>query len=96
MAKASQLDPIIGREGEVDKLLQILARRHRVNPVLTGPSGVGKTAVMHALAQVTEREREGKKENREKEKGKRKKKREKRKEKERRRKERRDLQMKLL
>lgn len=45
------LDPLIGRESEVDRILQILCRRTKSNPLLIGEAGVGKTAVIHGLAQ---------------------------------------------
>lgn len=51
--KASQdeYDPVIGREDVVDRLIQVLSRRTKNNPVLTGEPGVGKTAVVEGLAQ---------------------------------------------
>ena len=45
------LDPVIGREREIDQLLDVLAKRHGNNPVLVGPAGVGKTSVVRGLAQ---------------------------------------------
>ena len=45
------LDPVIGREREIEQLLDVLAKRHGNNPVLVGPSGVGKTSVVRGLAQ---------------------------------------------
>ncbi len=51
LAQEDKLDPVIGREKEVDRLVQILSRRKKNNPVLIGEAGVGKTAVAEALAQ---------------------------------------------
>lgn len=51
MAKEGKLDPIIGREKEIERLIQILSRRTKNNPVLIGDPGVGKTAVAEGLAQ---------------------------------------------
>jgi len=51
MAKASQLDPVIGREKEIERVIQILSRRTKNNPVLIGEPGVGKTAIAEGLAQ---------------------------------------------
>ncbi len=45
------LDPVVGREGVIQRLLQVLSRRTKNNPVLTGSAGVGKTAIMEGLAQ---------------------------------------------
>ncbi len=50
-AKAGKLDPIIGRNEETDRVIQILARRTKNNPCLIGEPGVGKTAVVEGLAQ---------------------------------------------
>jgi ATP-dependent Clp protease ATP-binding subunit ClpC len=50
LAASGGIDPVIGREAEVDRLLDILARRRGNNPVLVGPAGVGKTSVVEALA----------------------------------------------
>lgn len=47
----SQLDPLIGREREVERVIQILSRRTKNNPVLIGEPGVGKTAIVEGLAQ---------------------------------------------
>ena len=52
MAKESKLDPVIGREKELERVIQILSRRTKNNPVLTGEPGVGKTAVVEGLAQT--------------------------------------------
>ena len=51
LAKAGKLDPIIGRENETERVIQILARRTKNNPCLIGEPGVGKTAVVEGLAQ---------------------------------------------
>lgn len=49
-AKAGRIDPLIGRDQEVMRLIQILCRRRKNNPLLVGESGVGKTAVVEGLA----------------------------------------------
>ena len=46
-----QLDPLVGRDNEVDRVIQILCRRTKNNPVLIGEPGVGKTAIVEGLAQ---------------------------------------------
>ncbi len=51
MARAGQLDPVIGREEEIRRVIQILCRRTKNNPCLIGEPGVGKTAVAESLAQ---------------------------------------------
>ena len=51
MASEGQLDPVIGRFDEIERVLQILGRRTKNNPVLIGESGVGKTAIVEGLAQ---------------------------------------------
>jgi ATP-dependent Clp protease ATP-binding subunit ClpC len=51
LAKSGILDPVIGREEEIMRLIQILARRNKNNPCLIGESGVGKTAIVEGLAQ---------------------------------------------
>jgi ATP-dependent Clp protease ATP-binding subunit ClpC len=51
MAQEGQLDPVIGRSDEIERVLQILSRRTKNNPVLIGESGVGKTAIVEGLAQ---------------------------------------------
>ena len=51
LAKQGRLDPIIGRQKEVERLVQILSRKKKNNPVLVGEPGVGKTAVIEGLAQ---------------------------------------------
>ncbi|EGK8097061.1 AAA domain-containing protein [Campylobacter lari] len=50
-AKNNELDPVIGREEEIQRLMQILIRKTKNNPILLGEPGVGKTAVVEALAQ---------------------------------------------
>src|SRR5439155_892258 len=50
-AMESQLDPLIGRERELERVVQILCRRTKNNPVLIGDPGVGKTAIVEGLAQ---------------------------------------------
>ena len=46
-----KIDPVVGREKEVERIIQILCRRTKNNPVLIGESGVGKTAIAEGLAQ---------------------------------------------
>ena len=50
-ARNDELDPVVGREKELDRLVQILCRRTKNNPVLIGEAGIGKTAVVEGLAQ---------------------------------------------
>lgn len=50
-AKQSLLDPVVGREKEIERLVQILGRRKKNNPILIGEPGVGKTAIIEGLAQ---------------------------------------------
>ena len=50
-AREKRLDPLVGREIEVERLIQILSRRTKNNPVLVGEPGVGKTAIAEGLAQ---------------------------------------------
>ena len=52
MAREGRLDPVIGREKEIQRLIQILSRRTKNNPCLIGEPGVGKTAVVEGLAQM--------------------------------------------
>jgi ATP-dependent Clp protease ATP-binding subunit ClpC len=52
MAREDRLDPVIGRENEIRRLIQILSRRTKNNPCLIGEPGVGKTAVVEGLAQM--------------------------------------------
>lgn len=51
MARAGKLDPVIGRDEEIRRCMQVLARRTKNNPVLIGEAGVGKTAIVEGLAQ---------------------------------------------
>jgi len=51
LAKEGKLDPIFGRENEIERVVQILCRRKKNNPVLIGEAGVGKTAIVEGLAQ---------------------------------------------
>jgi len=51
LAKNGKLDPVIGRENEIDRVLQILSRRTKNNPVIIGEAGIGKTAIVEGLAQ---------------------------------------------
>lgn len=51
MAREGKLDPVIGRDKEIERVVQILSRRTKNNPVLVGEPGVGKTAVVEGLAQ---------------------------------------------
>ena len=51
LARKGSLDPVIGREKEIERMLQILCRRTKNNPVLLGEAGVGKTAIVEGLAQ---------------------------------------------
>ncbi|KAH9028456.1 P-loop containing nucleoside triphosphate hydrolase protein [Lactarius deliciosus] len=50
LAKTGKLDPVIGRDEEIRRTIQILSRRTKSNPVLIGPPGVGKTAILEGLA----------------------------------------------
>lgn len=52
LARENALDPVIGRESEIERVIQILCRRTKNNPVLVGEAGVGKTAIVEGLAQV--------------------------------------------
>src|SRR6187399_1013884 len=51
LAKQNKLDPVIGREREIERAIQILCRRQKNNPVLLGEAGVGKTAIVEGFAQ---------------------------------------------
>jgi ATP-dependent Clp protease ATP-binding subunit ClpC len=51
MAREGKLDPVIGRDQEIQRVLQVLSRRTKNNPVLIGEAGVGKTAIVEGLAQ---------------------------------------------
>ena len=50
LAKAGKIDPVIGREDEIRRIIQILSRRKKNNPVLIGEPGTGKTTVVEGLA----------------------------------------------
>ncbi len=52
LAKEGKLDPVIGRKEEIERIVQILSRRTKNNPVLLGEAGVGKTAIVEGLAQL--------------------------------------------
>ncbi len=52
LAKQKKLDPVIGREAEIERVIQILCRRQKNNPVLLGEAGVGKTAIVEGFAQM--------------------------------------------
>ena len=54
LAREGKLDPVIGREDEIERVIQILSRRTKNNPVLIGEAGVGKTAIVEGLAQCIE------------------------------------------
>ncbi len=51
IARQGKLDPVIGRQAEIERIIQILCRRQKNNPVLLGEAGVGKTAIVEGLAQ---------------------------------------------
>lgn len=51
-AKAGKLDPVIGRAAEIERVMQVLSRRQKNNPLLIGEPGVGKTAIVEGLAQL--------------------------------------------
>src|SRR6188472_3894018 len=52
LARQGKLDPVIGREHEIERVMQILTRRQKNNPVLLGEAGVGKTAIVEGFAQM--------------------------------------------
>src|SRR4051812_26109308 len=52
LARQSKLDPVIGRANEIERVVQVLSRRTKNNPVLLGEAGVGKTAIVEGLAQM--------------------------------------------
>jgi len=52
LARRSELDPVIGRQAEIERVIQILARRKKNNPALIGEPGVGKTAIVEGIAQL--------------------------------------------
>ena len=51
LAREKKLDPVIGREHEIERVMQVLSRRTKNNPVLIGEPGVGKTAIVEGLRQ---------------------------------------------
>jgi len=55
LAREGKLDPVIGRDNEIRRLMQVLSRRTKNNPVLIGEAGVGKTAIVEGLAQMIEK-----------------------------------------
>ncbi|MGD8867137.1 MAG: ATP-dependent Clp protease ATP-binding subunit [Gemmatimonadales bacterium] len=55
LARSGELDPTIGREKEIERVMEILSRRKKNNPVLIGEPGVGKTAIVEGLAQLISR-----------------------------------------
>jgi ATP-dependent Clp protease ATP-binding subunit ClpC len=59
LAALGRIDPVLGRDREIDQLLDVLARRRANNPLLVGPPGVGKTAIAEGLAARLERGGEG-------------------------------------
>src|SRR6059058_2760613 len=52
LARQNKLDPVIGRTNEIERVIQVLSRRTKNNPVLLGEAGVGKTAIVEGLAQM--------------------------------------------
>ena len=52
LARSDELDPVVGRENEIERIVQILSRRRKNNPVLIGEPGVGKSAIVEGLAQL--------------------------------------------
>jgi ATP-dependent Clp protease ATP-binding subunit ClpC len=52
LARGGKLDPVIGRQNEIERVIQILCRRQKNNPVLLGEAGVGKTAIVEGFAQM--------------------------------------------
>lgn len=52
LAKENRMDPVIGRDEEINKTIEILLRRKKNNPILIGPAGVGKTAIVEGLANL--------------------------------------------
>src|SRR5438445_1388236 len=52
LARQNKLDPVIGRQNEIERVIQVLSRRTKHNPVLLGEAGVGKTAIVEGLAQL--------------------------------------------
>jgi ATP-dependent Clp protease ATP-binding subunit ClpC len=56
LARAGKLDPVVGRQKEIDRAVRILVRRTKNNPILVGEPGVGKTAIVEGLAQLLARD----------------------------------------
>ena len=54
LAREGKLDPVIGRDEEIRRVMQVLTRRNKNNPVLIGEPGVGKTAIVEGLAERSE------------------------------------------
>ena len=54
LARNNKLDPVIGREKEIEKTIEVLLRRKKNNPILIGPAGVGKTAIVEGIANIIE------------------------------------------
>lgn len=52
LARKNKLDPVIGRKNEIERVVQVLCRRNKNNPVLIGEAGIGKTAIVEGLAQA--------------------------------------------
>src|SRR5262249_33943791 len=52
LARQGKLDPVIGRQNEIERVIQVLSRRTKNNPVLSGGAGVAKTAIVEGLAQM--------------------------------------------
>src|SRR2546426_836508 len=52
LARQQKLDPVVGRQNEIERVIQVLSRRMKNNPVLLGEAGVGKTAIVEGLAQL--------------------------------------------
>ena len=50
MAREAKIDPVVGREQEIERVVQILSRRKKNNPILIGEAGVGKSAIVEGLA----------------------------------------------
>jgi ATP-dependent Clp protease ATP-binding subunit ClpB len=50
LARQGKIDPVIGRDQEIRRVIQVLSRRRKNNPVLIGDAGVGKTAIVEGLA----------------------------------------------
>lgn len=50
-ARRGEIDPVVGRDGEIERVVQILSRRKKCNPILIGEAGVGKSAIVEAIAQ---------------------------------------------